>query len=101
MAVHQYPTNPGGAPAGSQSSSHKAPSYSKQEAAAYAMARLPAAFAAVLRVLREVQARAPSCQLRSMLDLGSGPGTAIWAAQEVCIPLTPEPCMHLSHCMHT
>jgi hypothetical protein len=47
------------------------------------MARLPPAFAAVLRALRETHARAPSYQPRSMLDFGSGPGTAIWAAQEV------------------
>lgn len=50
--------------------------------AAYLVARLPATHAAVSRVLAEAVAARPGFQPRSMLDAGSGPGTAAWAAAE-------------------
>jgi ribosomal protein RSM22 (predicted rRNA methylase) len=49
------------------------------ESIAYSLVRLPATYAAVASVLREI---APS---RTLLDLGAGPGTAGWAAAE-CWP---------------
>lgn len=49
---------------------------------AYLVARLPATFAAVSRVLAEVAARRPGFMPASVLDAGSGPGTASWAALE-------------------
>jgi ribosomal protein RSM22 (predicted rRNA methylase) len=84
--------------------------------AAYLQVRMPATFAANLRVLREVRLRLaqplsssgdpaairstnasdspatqmpsadslqPAADIRSLLDLGAGPGTAMWAAAEV------------------
>lgn len=48
--------------------------------ASYLVARLPATFAAVARVLEELAARRPDFSPVSLLDAGSGPGTASWAA---------------------
>jgi ribosomal protein RSM22 (predicted rRNA methylase) len=48
--------------------------------AAYLLTRLPATFAVLSRVFAEVKLRAPETRIESMLDLGSGPGTAMWAA---------------------
>ena len=53
------------------------------QAAAYMAARMPACYAAVYKVLEEVSARLPAFAPESMLDFGAGPGTAVWAAQEV------------------
>jgi ribosomal protein RSM22 (predicted rRNA methylase) len=49
---------------------------------AYLVARLPATFAAVDRVLSELAGRRPGFLPASLLDAGSGPGTASWAALE-------------------
>lgn len=46
----------------------------------YLVARLPATFAAVERVLAELARRRPDLAPQSVLDAGSGPGTASWAA---------------------
>ena len=54
----------------------------QSDALAYALSRMPATFAAVSRVLEEVQARAPGFTPRTLLDAGAGPGTAAWAAGE-------------------
>jgi ribosomal protein RSM22 (predicted rRNA methylase) len=51
--------------------------------ASYLVARLPATFAAVSRVLEEAAALRPGFAPVSLLDAGSGPGTASWAAAEV------------------
>jgi ribosomal protein RSM22 (predicted rRNA methylase) len=48
--------------------------------AAYLTARLPATFAAVSAVLAKLRIRRPSFSPSSVLDVGSGPGTASWAA---------------------
>jgi ribosomal protein RSM22 (predicted rRNA methylase) len=48
--------------------------------AAYLVARLPATYAAVARVLKEVMNLRPGFAPRSLLDAGAGPGTASWAA---------------------
>jgi ribosomal protein RSM22 (predicted rRNA methylase) len=50
---------------------------------AYAAYRLPATFAAIYATLDEVQKRQPHWQPRKLLDAGSGPGTAMWAANEI------------------
>ena len=47
---------------------------------AYAAARMPATWRATAAVLRELRARCPALPLHSLLDVGSGPGTALWAA---------------------
>lgn len=51
--------------------------------AAYLAARLPATFAAVTAVLREVALRAPNFAPATLLDLGAGPGTATLAASQI------------------
>ncbi len=53
------------------------------DAIAYALSRMPATYAAVSAVLEELQARAGEFSPATMLDAGSGPGTAAWAAAEV------------------
>jgi ribosomal protein RSM22 (predicted rRNA methylase) len=58
------------------------------DALAYALARMPATYAAVtagLNALREVQ---PDFAPKSLLDIGAGPGTATWAASEAFPSLT-------------
>src|SRR5690349_21517372 len=50
--------------------------------AAYLAVRLPATYAALLRVFAEINLRAPQAGIASMLDLGSGPGTALFAASK-------------------
>lgn len=54
----------------------------EEERCAYIAARLPATYAAIYRVLAELEQRAaPS--IESLLDLGAGPGTVMWAACEI------------------
>lgn len=53
------------------------------DALAYALARMPATYAAIARVLDELTARAPGWVPGSILDAGAGPGTATWAAREL------------------
>ncbi len=48
----------------------------------YAALILPAAYAQLSGAMQAVRARIPHWQPPSMLDLGSGPGTALWAAIE-------------------
>jgi ribosomal protein RSM22 (predicted rRNA methylase) len=50
--------------------------------AAYLAVRLPAIYAAVRRVLAEIQLRAPQTDIHSLLDIGAGPGTALFAASD-------------------
>lgn len=49
---------------------------------AYLIARLPATYAAIDRTLRAIREQAPSLEIKSILDLGAGPGTAMWALCE-------------------
>jgi ribosomal protein RSM22 (predicted rRNA methylase) len=51
--------------------------------AAYLAVRLPATYAANWRVLSELRKLAPESNIISVLDLGSGPGTSLFAAAEV------------------
>ncbi len=53
------------------------------DVAAYAAYRIPATFAAVAAVLKEVRERLPGWEPRSLLDAGAGPGTVAWAAAAV------------------
>jgi len=50
---------------------------------AYLAARLPATYAAVGRVLQELRERRPAFAPASLVDAGSGPATASWAAAEI------------------
>ena len=51
--------------------------------AAYLVTRLPATYEVLSRVLQETKLRIPGLRVTSMLDLGAGPGTAMWAVTEV------------------
>src|SRR6478736_7747460 len=50
--------------------------------AAYLAVRFPATYAAIRRVFAEIKLRAPQQEIASLLDLGAGPGTALFAAAE-------------------
>jgi ribosomal protein RSM22 (predicted rRNA methylase) len=56
---------------------------SEQDAMAYAAYRLPATFAAVYAALTALRSAALELQPTSFLDIGAGPGTALWAAVQV------------------
>jgi len=47
---------------------------------AYAVFRLPATFAAVYFAMAQAKERLPGFNPRTLLDMGAGPGTAMWAA---------------------
>ena len=51
-----------------------------EEVLSYTVTRMPATYAAVSAVLDELNRRVPTFAPTSLLDLGSGPGTAAWAA---------------------
>jgi ribosomal protein RSM22 (predicted rRNA methylase) len=55
---------------------------SETDALAYALARMPATYAAVVATLNALQEVRPDFAPRSLLDVGAGPGTASWAAAE-------------------
>jgi ribosomal protein RSM22 (predicted rRNA methylase) len=50
--------------------------------AAYLAVRMPATYAAISRVFAEIKLRAPQAEIASLLDLGAGPGTTLFAAAE-------------------
>ncbi|MBB3999853.1 small ribosomal subunit Rsm22 family protein [Aureimonas pseudogalii] len=51
-------------------------------AKAYLAARLPATFAALAAAMAELEDALPDFAPSSLLDVGAGPGTALWAATE-------------------
>ena len=53
------------------------------DALAYALARMPATYAAVIASLNALRESHPEFAPGSLLDVGAGPGTATWAAAEV------------------
>src|SRR5882762_10305876 len=55
---------------------------SEADALAYALARMPATYAAVTASLNALCAIRPGFEPASLLDVGAGPGTATWAAAE-------------------
>jgi ribosomal protein RSM22 (predicted rRNA methylase) len=56
---------------------------SREDIAAYAAFRLPATFAAVGAALTQVKEGLPGWRPRTLLDVGAGPGTGMWAAAAV------------------
>lgn len=60
---------------------------------AYLVARMPATYAVVKRVLSEIPMRIPEANCNSLLDLGSGPGTVLWAASETLPQLNQITCV--------
>src|SRR5579875_177993 len=64
------------------------PSFASPESRiAYLVARLPAIFAVNCWILSELARLRPEIEVRSVLDLGCGPGTATLAADEIFGPL--------------
>lgn len=61
------------------------PDYDSTRVAAYASSRMPACYAVLYRVFDELHLHLPHFSPSTMLDFGSGPGTAIWAAREVSL----------------
>jgi ribosomal protein RSM22 (predicted rRNA methylase) len=59
------------------------PLTSDTERAAYLAVRFPATYTAISAVLEELKARAPQFAPLTLLDLGAGPGTATYAADQV------------------
>ncbi|WP_028134864.1 small ribosomal subunit Rsm22 family protein [Bradyrhizobium japonicum] len=55
---------------------------SEADALAYALARMPATYAAVAASLNALSEIAPDFAPETLLDVGAGPGTASWAAAE-------------------
>jgi ribosomal protein RSM22 (predicted rRNA methylase) len=53
---------------------------SETDAMAYALARMPATYAAVIASLNALREIRPDFSPTSLLDVGAGPGTATWAA---------------------
>jgi len=50
---------------------------------AYLSARFPATYSAVIYVLQELDRRIPEFTAETILDVGAGPGTTVWAAQQI------------------
>jgi ribosomal protein RSM22 (predicted rRNA methylase) len=61
---------------------------SEADALAYALARMPATYAAVTASLNALAEITPGFAPNSLLDVGAGPGTASWAAAEAFSSLT-------------
>src|ERR1700675_2669778 len=61
---------------------------SEADALAYALARMPATYAAVTASLNALRELRPDFAPTSLLDVGAGPGTATWAAAEAFPSLT-------------
>ena len=55
---------------------------SEADALAYALARMPATYAALTASLNALREIAPHFAPNNLLDVGAGPGTATWAAAE-------------------
>ncbi len=56
---------------------------SQDQRLAYLAARMPATYVVIKKVLNEVKQRAENNEIQSLLDLGAGPGSVMWAASEV------------------
>ena len=50
---------------------------------AYVTTRMPSTYASIRAVLQELRKRSPALEVASLLDVGSGPATGLWAAASV------------------
>jgi ribosomal protein RSM22 (predicted rRNA methylase) len=63
------------------------------ERAAYLAVRMPAIYGALRAVFAELSERIPVAPVRTMLDLGAGPGTGAWAASAAMPELLEITCL--------
>lgn len=56
--------------------------YNAHQSMAYVASHLPELYSSTSKVLNEIMQRFPDFKPKKMLDFGSGPGTAVWAASE-------------------
>src|SRR5690242_3368378 len=61
---------------------------STTDALAYALARMPATYAAVAACLNALAEARPDFAPKTLLDVGAGPGTASWASAQAFASLT-------------
>jgi ribosomal protein RSM22 (predicted rRNA methylase) len=54
-----------------------------QQRLSYLATRLPATYAVIYRVLSHIKERIGNTVIDSLLDLGAGPGTVLWAANQI------------------
>ncbi len=59
-----------------------------EDALAYALARMPATYAAIAACLNALAEADPDFAPKSLIDIGAGPGTATWAAAEAFASLS-------------
>ena len=57
--------------------------FSREDALAFLGVRMPAEYASLCRVFRELKIRGPAIAPSKTLVFGAGPGTAVWALLEV------------------
>jgi ribosomal protein RSM22 (predicted rRNA methylase) len=60
----------------------------QEERWVYLLTRLPATFAASVRVCEELSVRRKDLVIETLLDVGAGPGAGLWAASQVFNTLT-------------
>jgi len=74
---------------------------SRTDALAYALARMPATYAAVSACLNALLEARPGFAPQSLLDVGAGPGTASWAVAEAFPTLTFFVLLDANHALRT
>jgi ribosomal protein RSM22 (predicted rRNA methylase) len=71
------------------------------DALAYALARMPATYAAVTASLNALREIVPDFEPKNLLDVGAGPGTASWAAAEAFSSLRDFALLDANLALHT
>jgi ribosomal protein RSM22 (predicted rRNA methylase) len=74
---------------------------SEADALAYALARMPATYAAVTASLNALREITPDFAPKSLLDVGAGPGTASWAAAEAFSSLRDFALLDANHALRS
>ncbi len=72
---------------------------SETDALAYALARMPATYAAITASLNALCEVGPDFAPQSLLDVGAGPGTAAWAAAEAFASLKKFSLLDTNHAL--